>query len=376
MNTYAFIGHFLSTPHFCELIGWPGSLLRSLPKPWLKQLIRALPPYEFLKLVPLAAPSGSSAQGYGIIAPLLPEDLVTWGEQAVLQKVIAAGRLAERLGAKIVGLAGFTSVVGNEGEELARHLQIAVTSGNSFTAALALQGLRKGADLMEIPLREATVAVIGATGDIGSICTKILATEVKRLHLAARNAPRLEEFALQVQRDSGCQVHVMKYIRDAVRDADLILTATSAITTLIEAQDVKPGAVVCDVAIPHNVGNDLIRDRDDVLVFEGGMTKLPMRYMERNKRWSYLSPDSITVFGCLAETMVLALEGRFESFSLGRGRITPERIKEIETMADTHGFRLADFRYGDMVWTTERLQQIRANAKRHSRQITTEAINT
>ena len=108
MNTYAFIGHYLGTQHFCDLIGRPGPLFRQLPKPWLKQLIRTLPPYEFLKMPPLVAPSGSVAKGYGIIAPLLPEYLVTWGEQPVLQKVIAAGRLAEQLGAQIVGLAGFT----------------------------------------------------------------------------------------------------------------------------------------------------------------------------------------------------------------------------------------------------------------------------
>jgi hypothetical protein len=39
--------------------------------------------------------------------------------------------------------------------------------------------------------------------------------------------------------------------------------------------------------------------------------------------------------------MALALEGRFEPFSQGRGFITPQRVEEIETIAARHGIRLA-----------------------------------
>jgi fatty aldehyde-generating acyl-ACP reductase len=45
--------------------------------------------------------------------------------------------------------------------------------------------------------------------------------------------------------------------------------------------------------------------------------------------------------GCLLEGMTLALEHRFEPFSRGRGFITPERVKEMEQMAERHGIYLA-----------------------------------
>jgi hypothetical protein len=41
------------------------------------------------------------------------------------------------------------------------------------------------------------------------------------------------------------------------------------------------------------------------------------------------------------EGMVLALEGRFEPFSQGRGFITPQRVQEIEAIAARHGIHLA-----------------------------------
>jgi predicted amino acid dehydrogenase len=39
--------------------------------------------------------------------------------------------------------------------------------------------------------------------------------------------------------------------------------------------------------------------------------------------------------------MALALEGRYEPFSQGRGFITPERVEEMETIAEHHGIYLA-----------------------------------
>jgi predicted amino acid dehydrogenase len=50
-------------------------------------------------------------------------------------------------------------------------------------------------------------------------------------------------------------------------------------------------------------------------------------------------PD--VVHGCLLEGMALALEGRYEPFSQGRGFITPQRVEEIESIASRHGIHLA-----------------------------------
>jgi fatty aldehyde-generating acyl-ACP reductase len=45
-------------------------------------------------------------------------------------------------------------------------------------------------------------------------------------------------------------------------------------------------------------------------------------------------------FACMAETMLLALEGRYENFTLGRD-IPVEKVKEIERLAEKHGFGVA-----------------------------------
>jgi predicted amino acid dehydrogenase len=42
----------------------------------------------------------------------------------------------------------------------------------------------------------------------------------------------------------------------------------------------------------------------------------------------------------MAETMVLALEGRYENYSLGK-EIQIDKVHEITKLARRHGFRLA-----------------------------------
>jgi hypothetical protein len=54
-------------------------------------------------------------------------------------------------------------------------------------------------------------------------------------------------------------------------------------------------------------------------------------------------PAPNVVQGCLLEGMLLALEGRSESYSRGRGNISPARVDEIWDLAEKHGFALAPF---------------------------------
>ena len=72
-----------------------------------------------------------------------------------------------------------------------------------------------------------------------------------------------------------CEVAVSQDIRTSLQEADIVITVTSALDFLIEPGDLKPGAVVCDVARPRNVSRDVSLKRNDVLVIEGGVINVP-----------------------------------------------------------------------------------------------------
>ncbi len=312
-----------------------------------------------MELGPIYSTSGAYAEGLGVACPLLPEHFVTLNSKAVLRKIIKAGRLGERFGARIIGLGGFTSVFGNEGEEVAKYLRVAVTSGNTYTAALAIEGILTAAQRVGHRPHQSSLAIIGATGDIGSICAKVLSQHVAKVYLSARNQERLKDFSEQVMRNTSAEVYVTKYTAEAIKEADLILTATSALTTLIEPEDLRAGAIVCDVSYPANITRDISRYRNDVLVFEGGLATWPFYHrVHEVEKLALFAPPGI-IHGCLAETIILALERRFENFSIGRGLITENRIEQIVAIAKRHGFRLAPFHCGTNFYTDEDIDRVR-----------------
>jgi hypothetical protein len=64
----------------------------------------------------------------------------------------------------------------------------------------------------------------------------------------------------------------------------------------------------------------------------------------------------------MAETIALALEGRFEDYTLGK-HLTREHVEEIGDMAKKHGFRLSGFRSFEREVTEQHIETVRRNAK-------------
>src|SRR5690606_24193039 len=157
----------------------------------------------------------------------------------------------------------------------ARHVAVPSTTGNCYTVATALQGLEKAAEAMGLDLAGAQVAGLGATGSIGSACARILAARVGGLVLAGRDVGRLNQLAEQVQEEGGARPAVTTDVSEAVRGADAIVAVTSALEAIVHPEDLRPGAIVCDVARPRNVSRRVAELRDDVLVFEGGVVSVP-----------------------------------------------------------------------------------------------------
>ena len=275
-----------------------------------------------------------------------------------MDKIVQAGKLAQQLGAEIVGLGAFTSVVGDAGITVAQALDIGVTTGNSYTVATAVQAALEAAEMVGIAPRQARATVLGATGSIGRVCAQLLAPQVGALTLAARRRPPLEELADALSLD-GSQVDIQTDINQSLRDANIVITVTSAVDSIIQPEMLKPGAVVCDVARPRDVSQQVAEQREDVLVIEGGVVSVPGN-VEFNLDFGF--PPQ-TAYACMAETMILALEGRCEDYSLGR-HLELTRVREIARLAQKHGFGLAGFRSFERPVTEKQIDNVRRQARR------------
>ena len=275
----------------------------------------------------------------------------------------AQSRSAPALGAQVAGLGAFTAVVGDAGITINDRSPIPVTTGNSLTIAAGVASLFRGAQEMGLDPASSTAVVIGATGSIGSACVRMIAPKVERIVLVARNETRLRKFHRDVAGELACASEYTTDVSSAVRRAQLILTATTSTQDVVEPEDLQSGAVICELSLPHDVSRRVARERPDVLVIEGGNMVVPgnprfERVREPGTEFDLNLPPG-TALACMSETMILALEGRFEPFTLGRG-IELEKVIQIQSMATRCGFTLADMRAFDAAITPEKIAATRA----------------
>ena len=120
---------------------------------------------------------------------------------------------------------------------------------------------------------------------------------------------------------------------------------------------------ICELSLPHDVSRRVALQRPDVLVIEGGNIVVPgnprfERVREPGSDFDLNLPPR-TALACMGETMVLALEGRLEPYTLGRG-IELAKVIEIQAMAQRCGFELAGMRAFDAAITPEKIAAARA----------------
>jgi predicted amino acid dehydrogenase len=262
------------------------------------------------------------------------------------RKLLAAAEMAKKLGAQIMGLGAFTKVVGDAGVTVAKRAPLPITTGNSYSASGALWAAHDAVERLGFLKLEkgkrikAKAMVVGATGAIGSACARLLARTADELHLVSPEAAKLLILKKSIVKESPGVKLVLSSYADSdenIGDMDMIVTATSgAGKKILDIMKVKPGCVITDVARPLDLSPEDVAKRPDVLVIESGEISLPGDVRMKSIGFE----DRSVVYACLAETIVLALEGRFENFTLGRN-LEWEKVHEIYKLGLKHGMQLA-----------------------------------
>lgn len=347
-----------------ELAEWQG---------WVKRLGAG-----FARRLPaITSRTGATAEGWILSVPMLPEDMRGRGRSAATAMIRDAVDLAVDEGIGRVGLGAFTSIVTRGGETVTGR-GAAITSGNTLTTVAAVESLEAVARRTGIAMGEAHVVVVGASGAIGRLAALMLARRAGRMTLVGNAAnpfaPRLltrvtEEVRaalaaapahpamgsgrlhLRLRAEAGRRgswwggagaggdhAPALAWTTDrraALAEADIVLVATSSEAALIDPADLAPGTLVCDVARPPNVARGDAA-RHGVLVFDGGLV-VPPSPIDLGP-FRTLPPD--LCWGCLGETMLLALAREEGDFSIG-SRLPLDDADRLSGLARRHGVRPA-----------------------------------
>lgn len=310
--------------------------------------------------------AGRRVYGEFVVVPRTTRQILTEPRHEVLEVIRQAVRLARDRGARIVGLGAYTAIASRGGLHLT-DLGVALTTGNSFTVAAAMEALVEGARRVGVDVAGSRAAVVGAGGSIGRATALLLAPHVGELHLVgnpnsgARALARLEQVADEVRRaarEAGRDEPALVLTTDAaaaLRRAELVVIATNSAEEFVTPEMLAPGAVVCDMSRPPNVSRRVDTERPDVLVIDGGVIEVPGR---PDFGWHFGYERGLA-YACMSETMMLALEHHYQHTSLGSD-LTIETIRWMQELARRHGFRLAELRSFDRPLSPERWQRLLA----------------
>ncbi len=307
--------------------------------------------------------NGKAAFGEFILIPRRADELKAMPRHEAIMAVRAGVQLAQKRGAKIVGLGAYTSVVTEGGLSLKGTGLPALTTGNSYTAVAARDTVRLAASERGWVLPMRTVAVVGASGAIGRALSILLAGEVGRLilvgnpehpeesrrnllHVAGRLVWLVGELGktnkiaqgsvaswvaeLNLAQSSKTSradfvrlgeelirrtgvVLVSTDIEAVLPQADIVVCCTSSTEQFLRGDNLHSSAIVCDISRPSNVSPDVAIRRPDVMVLNGGVIRLPG---DGTLGFSTSLPPG-HAYACMAETMMLAMNHKYQDASLG-----------------------------------------------------------
>ncbi|MBF2090341.1 MAG: long-chain acyl-[acyl-carrier-protein] reductase [Synechococcales cyanobacterium K44_A2020_017] len=334
---FGLIGHLTSLQHAQSVahdLGYPEYADQDLDF-WCSA------PPQIVDTIKVTSLTGQQIEGYYVESCFLPEMLAARRIKAATRKIINAMAHAQKHNIDITALGGFSSII-FENFNLQQIKQVRnvkleferFTTGNTHTAYIICRQVEQSAPKLGIDLSQATVAVCGATGDIGSaVCRWLDArTDVKELLLVARNTERLQ--ALQDELGRG----KILSLEEALPQADVVVWVASMPKGVeINPETLKHPCLLIDGGYPKNLATQL--QHPEIHVLNGGIVEHSLDIDWKIMQIVNMDVPSRQLFACFAESMLLEFEKLYTNFSWGRNQITLDKMDLIGQASIKHGFR-------------------------------------
>ncbi len=366
VNRFAFVLHPLSQEYLPKSKSM--EVLSEVAPPAVihrvEKLVFGSSPEVYSPIRGIQSPEGVEAEGWLISLGLTPEEMRSRSPEFLVDRLLQAAKLAKRLGAQVMGISPLTKEMGIAGVAVAGSSDIPITTGNSYIASSTLWAAAAAVRRMGLiqlqrgKILRAKTMVVGATGSVGSICSRLLAKAFEEVYLVGRNIAKLLALQESIQEESPeVRVEVCTRAEKYLQDMDVIVAAASGARKILDIRHVKPGCVISDVTRPMILTPEDVALRPDVLVIKSGEVFLPGEDIQMK---GIGMPPNVVPAG-LAETIILALEGRFEVFTLG-SETEWQKVREVYRMGLKHGMQLAAISGVNGVITDEEIARVKARA--------------
>jgi fatty aldehyde-generating acyl-ACP reductase len=278
-----------------------------------------------------------SINGAYIETFISPDELDEAHLRKNISKVKEACMLAAKMGARIVSLGGFTSIVLEADNDFFSNIDNTYfTTGNTLTAAFVADGIEKACHHWNVEIAQSTMLIIGSTGDIGSACVKYFSGKVKQLLLCARQPGRLKKQSVELSEKNIAHI-ASTTLKELIAKADIVISVASSMINADDFIHLPKHAIVCDAGYPKNLRNIYLKNHERLFYGGMGVAKHGFEFGKNAHEILYRFPVQNVAHGCMLEAIVLAMEENYCAFSKGRGNITETAMQEIKAMAAKHG---------------------------------------
>ena len=382
MNKVAFIGHFINS----EDIGlWDPSLACFNSKDSLA-LLKAINPIAapcIYNRIVVKSKTGDSVLLHFIGLPICSiqiADAIKKRELASIKKLVhEAVDLAINSGCSVVGLGGFSSIITRNGKDL-ENKSIALTTGNSFTVATGIDAILRAAKENGISLKDTHAAIIGASGNIGSIMAEILFSQISSMTLIGRSNKLLNlmeiagliikqsiknfplklivngvdnmDLSLEIKKNTTNSSSLYEYLNskygrslnlrisdsmDNIYSSQIVISASNSPKSLIFPDMISnENVIISDISVPPDVDISVQSEKPNAILLKGGLVNLPH---DDEFQISGIPLEQGELYPCMAETILMGMENIKEHFSYGS--ISKEQVLEMKEIANKHGISLA-----------------------------------
>lgn len=311
--------------------------LKILPNFIIKSAFKKNVSFRVSNLRKVQSIHNGTIEGYFVACPLLPMQFLGQGKKLVLAKVIAAAGAIQRLGAGIIGIdKRIQAMLGAEYDSLAKNLKVPVTDGSVLTAWSIFEAIYRTAKFKKINLKGSVLGITGAADPVGNLCAMKLAEYAGRMVITGGEKNKLERLKETISHLSPIEITIEDNVNKAAKAADILINADNPAGAIfdLEIEALKPNMIFCANSLNDNL-RDKIMSRRDISFIEAGLIKMPL---ENTLNINTGLPEGV-ISASLAETMLLAFEGKFTSYSLGEN-INPDKLEEIADIAARHGFEV------------------------------------
>lgn len=319
MNKFAYLIHPLEVQDLYKEF----PLSKKISKIFIEELSTRIFPFKVFQINKIQTSKGE-VEGYFILLPFTTKKILELPQEKLLKKLLKACKMAEDLGANMIGLGGMLSNIENIDSILSKKCSIPITTGYTCRVVTVIDGVRKETKKLKKEFKDCEILVIGQNSSISDKIIKYIASEARYLTWVSNNKEKSEVLFNQILQETGTVIHISKELDSAIKRADILFITDSMNSKCLEF--VKEGAFICNLSGDRSIIIELKKTREDLFFVDDAILTFPGFH-----RWN----ASIT------ETIILTLEEAWECFSLER-KLEIEKMNKIKQWIKENNIQLTE----------------------------------